>query len=190
MWCSYYNTKEKRRSEAMSIWLLLLIVCGAGAVGGLINALISDNGFALPRAEKADSISIVRPGFIGNVVIGAVAAGVSWGLYGPLSLVQILPAIGNPSQVASMTLSTLVGAVLVGVGGARWLTNEVDKKLLKVAASQAAAAEPSPEMARNIAMGSPSQALNFAMQMGKSSSATQSQASTSTSGDQAQMPVE
>ena len=170
----------------MPIWPLLLIVCAAGAVGGLINALISDNGFALPRTEKVDSMSVVRPGFIGNIVIGAVASGVSWGLYGPLSLVQILPTIGNPTQVA-MTLSALVGAVLVGVGGARWLTNEVDKKLLKATASEAAASEPSSEMARNIAMGSPAQALNFAKQMGVSSSATQ--ASTSTNDDHAKKPV-
>jgi hypothetical protein len=37
----------------MSIWALLGVVLSAGAIGGAINALMTDNGFRLPRWEKS-----------------------------------------------------------------------------------------------------------------------------------------
>ena len=102
----------------------------------MINGLLSDNGFILPRTEQLDQLRIVHPGFLGNILIGIVAAGLSWGLYGPLSMTPIF----SPLPVTeSLTLSALVGAVVVGIGGARWITNEIDKKVLRVAASKAAA---------------------------------------------------
>lgn len=61
-----------------------------------------------------------------------------------------------------VTLASLVGAVLVGVGGARWLTNEVDKRLLKAAAAEAALRPPSAETARRILASSPAYALEVA----------------------------
>jgi len=45
-------------------------------------------------------------------------------------------------------LASLVGAILTGVGGARWLTSELDKNLLRAAA---AAAQPSAAVPRQIA---------------------------------------
>lgn len=66
----------------MSIWGLMGVVFAAGALGGLINALMSDNGFGLPRTHDVNGVSVWRPGVIGNVAVGAVAAFVSWGLYG------------------------------------------------------------------------------------------------------------
>lgn len=152
----------------MLIWTILLTVCGAGAVGGVINALISDNGFALPQAKKVeDGISILRPGFLSNVFIGAVAAGVSWGLYGPLATYIILGSdkalASNPPEGVWLSVSSLVGAVLVGVGGARWLTNEVDKSLLQAAATKAAVAQPAPPaVAQQMALASPAQVLDIA----------------------------
>ena len=74
----------------------------------------------------------------GRVFVGAVAAVVSWGLYGPLSSYYIAVANGAVQASASkepvgLTLATLVGAVLIGIGGARWLTAAVDEKLLRAA---------------------------------------------------------
>ena len=69
----------------MPVWIPLGIVFLGGAVGGVINALISDNGFVVPREETVDNVCIVRPGIAGNVLIGAVAAFISWGLYGSYS---------------------------------------------------------------------------------------------------------
>jgi hypothetical protein len=150
------------------MWLLLLYVAVAGAIGGVVNALVTEKGFFLPSKERVDdAITIYRPGWIGNVVIGALAATISWGLYGPLAAyfiagtVEALKTNTAPDKIG-LTLSSLVGAALIGVGGARWLTNEVDKSLLKAAASKAASAPSSPSASQQIALASPTQALNIA----------------------------
>jgi hypothetical protein len=113
----------------MSAWSVLLVVFGAGVVGGTINALISDNGFVLPRRMSG----ILRPGWLGNAMIGGVAAVVSWSLYGPQSARSILSWSSD-----SLPLSAFGGAILVGVAGSRWLSNEVDKTLLRAAGVEAA----------------------------------------------------
>ena len=51
---------------------------------------------------------------------------------------------------------------LVGIGGARWLTNEVDKKLLRAAASKAASGQPSDQKAIRISAAPPAEALSIA----------------------------
>jgi len=154
-----------------SIWLMLLYVLIAGSAGGVVNALMTDNGFLLPKSEKVnDKTSIFRPGYLGNVLIGAVAAVVSWGLYGPLSAYyiagteQALAANAAPDKVG-LSLASLVGAILIGVGGARWLTSEVDKNLLRAAAVEAAGAQPSAAASQQIALAAPAQALNIAKSM-------------------------
>jgi hypothetical protein len=147
----------------MTMWVVLLIVFLAGAVGGFINALLSDNGFILPRTEESGGKRIIRPGFLGNVVTGGVSACVSWGLYGPFAATYI---VGGPSSgggaALGLTLSALVGAVLVGVGGARWLTNEVDKKLLRAAGTALASAPANPGLAEKIRFASPAAVLRVA----------------------------
>jgi hypothetical protein len=148
----------------MSIWILLLIICVAGAVGGVVNALMTNNGFVMPQRESTDVGSILRPGFFGNIIIGAIAAGISWGLYGPLAnnVVFGAAALTKNSEGAGISVSALVGAVLVGIGGARWLTNEVDKNLLKAAAAKAAGAHPDPKAGEKIAVARPVDALRIA----------------------------
>jgi hypothetical protein len=154
-----------------SMWIMLFFVLVAGAVGGAVNALMTDNGFLRPKMEKVDDkTSIFRPGYLGNILIGAVAAVVSWGLYGPLSpyyiigTEQALAANALPEAVG-LTLASLVGAILIGIGGARWLTNEVDKNLLRATATRAAAARPSNAASQQIAMATPAQALDVARMM-------------------------
>jgi len=153
----------------MIIVELLIVIFLAGSVGGVVNALMSDNGFVLPRSERSGGVTIIRPGYIGNIIMGGVAAAISWGLYGPLASYFIMGTPGalahNPTQDLGLTLSSFVGAALVGVGGARWLTNEVDKNLLRVAASNAAAAQPKPEVSAQIALASPAQAFSIAKQL-------------------------
>lgn len=156
-----------------SMWLMLLYIFLAGAVGGIVNALMTDNGFILPKSEDVDGkTTVLRPGYIGNIVIGAIGAVISWGLYGPLSSVLIagtpeaLKANVSPEKVG-LSLASLVGAVMIGVAGARWLTSEVDKNLLKAAASQAAGSQPSVDASQQIAMASPAQALNIAKSMSR-----------------------
>ncbi|MEL7059674.1 MAG: hypothetical protein AAGN46_06565 [Acidobacteriota bacterium] len=152
------------------LWLMLAVFF-AGAFGGSVNALISDNGFVLPKAVMDDQSKIIRPGFLGNLLIGGVAAVISWGLYGELARYPILQADSLQSLEASSTgslnlelsLATFVGAMLIGVGGARWLTNEVDKKLLRSAASQAAAGRADHTTAIKMLSAPPSQALQLAL---------------------------
>jgi hypothetical protein len=149
----------------MTLLLILVVVFVAGALGGIINALMSDNGFVLPRSADTTDGRIVRPGFIGNILIGGVAAVVSWGLYGPFAA---YPLIGGTvpagAEAVMLSLSAFVGAVLVGVGGARWLTNEVDKTMLRAAASQAAAGAADNDKAAKIMTASPAQALSLTSQ--------------------------
>jgi hypothetical protein len=147
----------------MFLWKYMAIIFAFGAVGGLVNALLTDNGFILPRKEALDSAKIIRPGFLVNIFIGGIAALVSWGLYGPFAAVFIIGGTNDPgTSVTGLSLSAVVGALLVGIGGARWLTNEVDKKLLRAAASKAASGEPSNQKAVRISAASPAEALKIA----------------------------
>lgn len=111
----------------MSAWLAILLIAGAGSVGGLINAFLASEGFVLSRMEQlADGRSIWRPGFIGNMLVGAVTALVLAGLYSPIGSI----ALGSGQSTASviLTIRELAGAMLSGVGGARLLTSEVDRR--------------------------------------------------------------
>jgi hypothetical protein len=155
-----------RGSNLMSMLMPIGIIALSGAVGGVINALVSDNGFIKPREETAENVTIIRPGFAGNILLGGVAAFISWGLYGAFSSNIVYGAVsGAGAEEVSVTISSIAGAILVGIGGARWLTNEVDKRLLRTAASTAAASRESFDDAQKIAVSTPAQAFNIAKKM-------------------------
>jgi hypothetical protein len=141
----------------MAIWMLMLIVFVAGLIGGSINALMSDNGFALPKREDG----ILRPGWLGNSLIGGVAAAISWSLYGPLAGVSIVASTSNETK-GDLTLAAIGGAILVGIAGARWLTNEVDKTLLRAAGVEAAKRQQNSTLAAALATATPAAALQAA----------------------------
>ena len=147
----------------MFLWKYMAIIFAFGAAGGIVNALLSDNGFILPIKEAQENSKIIRPGFLVNVFIGGIAALVSWGLYGPFAQVFLIGGTNDPDIGAiGLSLSSVVGALLVGIGGARWLTNEVDKKLLRAAASKAASGQPSDQKAVRISAAPPAEALKIA----------------------------
>ena len=142
------------------------VIMLSGAVGGIVNALVSDNGFVKPSEESAGAVTIIRPGFAGNILLGAVAAFISWGLYGAFAdAVLFGTASGIGAEEISVSISSIAGALLVGIGGARWLTNEVDKKLLRTAAATAAASKANFDDSQKIAMATPAQAFNIAKKM-------------------------
>jgi hypothetical protein len=144
-----------------SLWVVLLVVAAAGAVGGGVNAYLTDNGFAFPKRETVDATVIIRPGFLGSMSVGAVAAVTSWGLYGPFASASIIggtTAAGGAGP--SLALSGLVGAVLVGIGGGRWLTDNVDKQMLKATAVKATMKNAS--VSAQIAIARPAHALQVA----------------------------
>ena len=63
----------------------VLLIALAGAAGGLVNALLDKGGLTLPAVLAVEGSSVLVPGFIGNVLVGAIAALISWCLYGPLA---------------------------------------------------------------------------------------------------------
>jgi hypothetical protein len=129
----------------MNPWVCALLISIAGAFGGVVNALLSDNGFALPRRVSG----VWCPGAVSNILIGAFAAFSSWAFYGSGASIEL--AENSARTVISLRFSALAGAFLVGVAGAKWITNEVDKRLLresiKVAAKQTLPAEQSDQIA-------------------------------------------
>ncbi len=110
------------------LWAVGLIVA-TGMVGGLINALLADQGLIFPKFETlTGGHRILRPGFVGNILIGGVTAIVLAGLYSPLGAVEISAAQAPNLQ---LTFGSLAGALLSGIGGARLLTQEVDKRYIE-----------------------------------------------------------
>ena len=142
----------------MNPWVCALLITVAGAIGGVVNAFLSDNGFALPR--KVSGVSGVWcPGAISNVLVGAMAAFSSWAFYGSGAAIELA---GNQStrSIISLRFSALAGAFLVGVAGAKWITNEVDKRLLKESVKVAATGKPiALEQSERIVEGSPREVL-------------------------------
>lgn len=107
------------------IWLIGILVFGAGCVGGLVNALVSGE-LKLPTMDK--EARVFRPGWLGTVLVGGTAAAASWGLYGSLAERTLVgAAIGDPPV---LRVAEFFGALIVGFGGGRWLTAELDRVLL------------------------------------------------------------
>ena len=126
---------------------LAILIALMGMFGGVINALINDTGFFLPKRLKVGEQDIIKPGFLGNMLIGAASSFVSWALYGPLGSVVIAgaqdPAVINGGRLVGVTLSSLGGAVLIGVAGSRWFSSEIDKMVLRGATVLAARSQAS-----------------------------------------------
>jgi hypothetical protein len=141
--------------DDMNPWWCAFLISIFGGLGGVVNALLSDNGFALPRKESG----VWCPGAISNILIGAFAAFSSWSFYGSGAAIEL--ADKSLRAVISLRFSALAGAFLVGVAGAKWITNEVDKRLLKESVKVAANSEKLPkEQSEHIAQGSPRQVLH------------------------------
>lgn len=141
----------------MNPWTCALIILAAGGIGGVVNALLTDNGFILPRKMN----EIVCPGALSNVLIGALAAFASWAAYGSGAGVELARKanIGVERAQISLTFSALAGAFFVGVVGARWITNEADKKLLKESVKTVAKKDLPPEECDKIVEKSPRRIL-------------------------------
>lgn len=122
----------RKTGGRMNAWYCVLLISLAGAVGGVINAMLSGHRLTLPSYQEG----VWCPGFIGNVLIGAVAALTSWALYGSGAGVELG---SNPTLRAeiSLKLPALAGALMVGMAGAKWLTSESDKGLYKESIKEA-----------------------------------------------------
>jgi hypothetical protein len=71
-------------------WQLGVTIAIIGAIGGFVGSFLTSNGFQLPGKETSDAAGTIwKPGFFGNMVVGAVAAALSWMLYGPAAEVIV-----------------------------------------------------------------------------------------------------
>jgi hypothetical protein len=131
----------------MNPWICALLICLAGAAGGLVNALMSNNGFTLPRRIEG----ICCPGALSTVLIGGFAAFASWAFYGSGVSIDLADSAARPH----LQMPALAGAFLVGVVGAKWITNEADKRLLRESGKVAAKKHLSKEKADEVFTGRP-----------------------------------
>lgn len=106
--------------------LIIFLVLAAGAVGGLVSSLV-DGAFHLPHKDA--EAQVYRPGWLGNVAVGAIAAVMLWGLYGPQAN-EVLVGAGTHLHDTVLKVSELAGALVSGIGGSRLLAAEVDKAAL------------------------------------------------------------
>lgn len=111
----------------MDIWQLVLLIAVVGAVGGIANCAITGE-FVLPQVDT--EAKAWRPGWVGNVVVGAVAAVVVWGVNGPLSQYDI---IADSDETLHLTLGQLLSSIVVGLGGGNILTQMAQKQAERVA---------------------------------------------------------
>lgn len=117
----------------MTIWSLLILIAVLGAVGGFANCLITGE-FVLPKYDNDNKIW--RPGWVGNILVGAIAAVVVGGMYGPLSQVVIN---GAQQVIPQLTIAQLVGAIVVGLGGGNILTQFAQRQAERLARDNLAA---------------------------------------------------
>ena len=135
----------------MQPWSCAALIVIAGSVGGFVNALVSNNGFALPRRVKG----VLCPGALSTVFIGAFAAFASWAFYGSGADLDVTDA----NALIHLRFSAVAGAFLVGVVGAKWITNEADKRLLRESVNVAAVKNIPADRVQEIVSGSPLQVL-------------------------------
>jgi len=136
-----------------TVWaILILLVCGAA--GGFVNVFIGDSGLHLPKVENG----VFQPGFLGTVIIGALAALGSW------CATKAIPLLSG-TALQSLSTGDIANALMVGFGGAKWFKSEVEKRTLHKAAAIAAGRPGDPNAAANIAGATPREALDIAMRM-------------------------
>ena len=136
------------------LWtILVVLICGAA--GGFVNVFIGDSGLHLPRLENG----VWRPGYIGTVFVGIVAALASW------ATAKSMVLFGAGSQAVGFTTGDLANALMVGFGGAKWWKSETEKDVLQRTAAVAAAKTADPKAAADIATATPFAALSRALTM-------------------------
>lgn len=141
---------------------IAIIIAVVGAIGGLINALVTDKGIRLPRSERTDSGTVLLPGTLGSLVVSAGAAVVSWALYGPVAVSHVIGGAQETGATAQtgLTLGALGAAALVGFAGARWWTVEADKKLQRQTIRDLASqGQNRPDVVEHIDKGAPPERL-------------------------------
>ncbi len=112
-----------------------LLIGIAGGVGGLANALLGGGGLILPQMVAAQGQGLVLvPGVVGNLLVGLLAAVVSYALYGPAAALPVFGTKGAPAPTTPVTYAALAGAFLVGFSGGRWISTQAEKQISQATA--------------------------------------------------------
>lgn len=130
-------------------WLVALVI---GGLGGGLNAALSRNRRFLPalvRLSPAGGPVIVRAGVLGDIVTGALAAVCAgWVLRTSGSTLDVN---GGPGA-----LLLVLAGLFVAFLSARWVSNEVDKLVLRRAVCKAVSAPAAhPDALQNIELAPP-----------------------------------
>lgn len=141
------------KNTGFRMFVIVGLVAFAGGLGGGLNAVMSGAQLGARPVDRVDQQLVLVPGSFGNVLVGAAAALVSFGLYGPLASVAFFslkarsqappsetdPETGPaPAPTQGLTLAALSGAILVGFSGGRWLTSEAEKQYSRATAAMVA----------------------------------------------------
>jgi len=114
------------------LWFVALLI---GGIGGALNAVLSDHARLLPSIVTLTpgGTRVVRIGIVGNILTGMIVT---------LCLFWTIQAAGS-----TLNANGSLGLVLLGLSdlfisfvSARWVTNEVDKLVLRKAVFKAASA--------------------------------------------------
>jgi hypothetical protein len=146
---------EGRNVTAMEVMWAIVIVIVCGGAGGFVNVFIGDSGLHLPKVENG----ILQPGFLGTLLVGALAALGSWGA------AKAITIFGPAAPALTFSTGDVANALMLGFGGAKWFKSETEKDVLQKTASIAAGKGVDPNAAMIIASATPSQALEAAVQM-------------------------
>jgi len=113
------------------LWLVTLILTIAAGVAGALSAAMSERGRTLPGTVVVGGKTVWQPGWIGSVIAGAIAAAALWSLFGPGANAVVLSSKPASAVRYSVSLPTIVGALLVGFSAARWLSNVADLRIAR-----------------------------------------------------------
>jgi len=140
--------------SATNYYVIGLVVL-MGCLGSLGSSFVGDSGWHLPMNEDG----IVRPGYLGNMLVGALAALASWGMQKNAVL------IGGPATTLTFSTADLAHAIVIGFAGASWFKSHIEKVILQRTAVVAASKAADPAAANQIATSTPMEALRVAKRM-------------------------
>lgn len=103
------------------MWLAILL----GALGGVANSLLLEDGFVMPHRDKKENAIVLRLGFIGNIILGGIAG---------LAVYFLAGKDLDPYRQSGL-------ALIGGVGGGNVLTSFLQKQDLTVLKSRYGALE-------------------------------------------------
>ena len=132
-------------------WYCLAGCLFVGALGGLVKPFSGQAVFLMPQFSNG----VWVPGFLGALVVGAIAGGLYWLLYGP-------DLQATPPRTQQQIGIAVASAFLVGLSGAGWITSESNAYLSKATAKEVA--RDNPELVKKIDKANPVEALTAAKQ--------------------------